>query len=314
MTEPLSLDRLETLLESMEPADIRAQYREELARKPRCEAMLAQFERMDDDLGALKQAEPAPRTSTGVVDASWLEKPDSAASVVHLKQRFGHGMMGWALPLAAVVVMGLLIGLGQWGRRDALKTVEAASEKPQPRRMVHAPEPQPSDIRTDEPVEAVPVAVEEETEAEYTIPEAIVESDDTDAYRAAPKAKKEEMQTAGAAIPEQRQQKMRARPQEALADLSEQSRESKDETNRVQDWLARYEKARNVASARENLFADDAEIDIFSGRKSQAWPVLMYLRPMPDGVGHLLASGSEKGRRFRLVLDGQGRATRLVPQ
>jgi len=89
----MNLDRLEQLLETMSPDDIRAQYGEELAKDPRSEAMLATFEGMDDRLKTLKDGPAAPE----------FRMPKRYWSPLVIK---------WALPLAAVVVLGLLFGSG----------------------------------------------------------------------------------------------------------------------------------------------------------------------------------------------------------
>lgn len=109
----MNLDRLEQLLETMEPSEIRDQYAAQLAQDPRCEAFLRQFERLEGQLEALKTLETAP--------------------TMKLSKR---GMKGriwtWALPMAAVFILGLLFGSGFLQNRMALVEADLeASVQPQ---------------------------------------------------------------------------------------------------------------------------------------------------------------------------------------
>jgi len=87
----MNLDRLETLLETMEPHDIRQQYTDELAACPQSEAMLASFEGLDDDLTDLKRVEPPPP----------FRKPGKSYRVLQAQ---------WILPLAACVLLAVFWG------------------------------------------------------------------------------------------------------------------------------------------------------------------------------------------------------------
>ncbi len=92
MTEKLTMAYLETLLESMEPAEIRERFSDELRENPSCEAMLSAFESMETDLLDLKSLDQPPH----------FRKPGIMA----------HRLKIWSLPLAAVLLLGLL-----WGYR-----------------------------------------------------------------------------------------------------------------------------------------------------------------------------------------------------
>ena len=87
----LDLDVLEQLLETMEPSEIRARYKRELASLPECGALLDHFESMDGYLSELK-------ASVGPPPAIRLPKNNRWTRI-----------MPWALPLAAALVFGVLI-------------------------------------------------------------------------------------------------------------------------------------------------------------------------------------------------------------
>jgi len=90
MTEELNLDRLEELLETLEPAQIRSQYAQQLGKNPACNDMLKMFEDLDEDLVQLKMADPAPVIRT------------------RRRPRFP---MHWALPLAAGLMVAFLASM-----------------------------------------------------------------------------------------------------------------------------------------------------------------------------------------------------------
>lgn len=112
----MNLDRLEELLETMSPEDIRAQYGEALAKDPRCEAMLTAFEGMDDHLKQLKDAVPAPEFRPP--KKAWLP-----ATVT------------WALPQAAVLVLGIMLGSGLLQKNAASREAAALMERGVPKRV-----------------------------------------------------------------------------------------------------------------------------------------------------------------------------------
>ena len=85
MAEKLTVDRLELLLEEMEPSEIRALHARQLSEDPQLERFLASFEGLDQQLSDLKILDPTP---------VFRRKPRS--------------IMSWALPLAAAMVFGLL--------------------------------------------------------------------------------------------------------------------------------------------------------------------------------------------------------------
>lgn len=84
MIERLTLDRLEELLEALEPSEIRSRFANQLTSE--CERMLAEFEGLDQELRLLTQ--DAPQAN--------VEKP---------QRRLGP----WALSIAAVLVLGLIL-------------------------------------------------------------------------------------------------------------------------------------------------------------------------------------------------------------
>ncbi|MDJ0839717.1 MAG: hypothetical protein QNK37_24580 [Acidobacteriota bacterium] len=90
MAEKLNLDRLEELLETMEPAKIRETYAAELDDAGL--RMLATFEALDDDLGVLKAVDPAPPLP---------QAPAAPRARIIPFMKY--------LPMAAVLVGGLLI-------------------------------------------------------------------------------------------------------------------------------------------------------------------------------------------------------------
>lgn len=115
MSDTMNLDRLEQLLEELEPAEIRRRFAAELAENPRCEAMLAHFENMDADLQALADLEPAPPIPipSAIPAAETPVEPISSRRL--LIRRFII-----AGPLAAALVVALLIGTFWHGEKDLL--------------------------------------------------------------------------------------------------------------------------------------------------------------------------------------------------
>ncbi|CAM2066522.1 hypothetical protein SCOR_14185 [Sulfidibacter corallicola] len=94
MTDKLDLDRMEALLETMEPEEIRSQYGAALAEAPECERMLHHFEAMDDHLDHLKSVDPAP-------------------AMVLPKRRRARSVLTWAVPLAAIVIIAVLVSINR---------------------------------------------------------------------------------------------------------------------------------------------------------------------------------------------------------
>lgn len=90
MTEPVNLNTLEKLLETMDPETIRLRYAETLAAHPECRAMLDAFDALDDDFNQLKTRIPSPP----------LPQP---------KKRRAAVWVSLALPLAALVVLAVLL-------------------------------------------------------------------------------------------------------------------------------------------------------------------------------------------------------------
>ncbi|CAM2008277.1 hypothetical protein [Acanthopleuribacter pedis] len=118
MSEPMTLDRLEELLETMEPAEIRRDYAAELAADPRCEAMLEHFEKLDANLEALAELEPAPA----------IPVPRAEGAVVSLPKR--RPLVRWltfVAPLAAALVVALMIS-NDWHPQQVLDDVPVAAE------------------------------------------------------------------------------------------------------------------------------------------------------------------------------------------
>ncbi len=118
MSDTLSLDQLEQLLETMTPAEIRARYAEALAANPRCDAMLGHFEQMDEKLAVLADAEPAPPLPDFA--AVQAKRTDVEAKVVPLRRR----SLRWLVtagPIAAALVVALLIARFWPGEGDLLR-------------------------------------------------------------------------------------------------------------------------------------------------------------------------------------------------
>lgn len=102
----MTLDRLEELLETMTPVEIRAKYAIALQENEACEAMLVAFEQLDENLQALKIEEPAPGF-----------QPPKRSKI---------GLFATvALPLAAVVVLGLLLNTGLLDKQAEAVSTEA---------------------------------------------------------------------------------------------------------------------------------------------------------------------------------------------
>lgn len=102
MAKPMDLDQLEKLLETMEAEEIRAKYGDQLT--PVCQAFLASFEELDQQLAELKTFEQAPQ-----LPKSGLQAGKSAAKVVPI---WVSNQLKWALPLAAVIIAAFLFWLG----------------------------------------------------------------------------------------------------------------------------------------------------------------------------------------------------------
>lgn len=109
MAETLTMDRLEKLLETMDPAAIRAMHGQ--APLPaECEALLAAFEAMDEDLDALKLADTPP----ALPELQESRQEDLAAvplmaSTTPARRSNWKRHLSWALPIAAALVFGVLI-------------------------------------------------------------------------------------------------------------------------------------------------------------------------------------------------------------
>lgn len=91
MNAKLDLDHLERLLETMTPAEIRAQFGKALRTDPRLEEVLCRFEGMDGSLRALKSAERPPEFRAPQYSSvrAWLP---------------------WTLPLAAALLLVIFAG------------------------------------------------------------------------------------------------------------------------------------------------------------------------------------------------------------
>lgn len=111
MSNNLNLDRLEELLETQDPAEIRAHYAEALAANPECAAMLDAFEALDDYFATLKAADPVPEV-TPLTQLPPVDEAVPAPTVVRPmrpKPKRRPIIMRF-MPLAAVLVAALLIG------------------------------------------------------------------------------------------------------------------------------------------------------------------------------------------------------------
>ena len=133
MAERLDLDRLEQLLETMNPAEIRARFGPQLAAQPECRTFLGHFEAMDAHLARLKYAQEPPvlklpergaLLESGAPTA--LEgdptAPVEALSVVRPRRlptaKTGSGSF-WVLPLAAALLLGLFMGSEIWFKESS---------------------------------------------------------------------------------------------------------------------------------------------------------------------------------------------------
>ncbi len=106
MAETWNLDRLEGLLEQMEPDEIRARYGAELAAHPQCLAMLDAFEGLDERLQQLKESvPPAPALAVATRPVPLLFSVPQAPRPAFPRWRWTR----WALPVAALLVVGLLL-------------------------------------------------------------------------------------------------------------------------------------------------------------------------------------------------------------
>lgn len=141
MSDTLSLDQLEQLLETLDPSEIRARYADALAANPRCDAMLRHFEQMDEKLEALADAEPAPALPD--FSAVQAERTAAEATVVPPRRRRLRWLVA-AGPIAAALVVALLIGNFWRGENDLLR-VPVASESAAAR--VDQEETSPSSVR-----------------------------------------------------------------------------------------------------------------------------------------------------------------------
>lgn len=151
MSDTLSLDQLEQLLETMAPAEIRARYGAALAANPRCESMLRHFEQIDEQLAALADAESAPPLPDFA--ALLAERAAAEPKVVPLPAR--RNSLRWLVmagPIAAALVVALLIG-SFWRGENELLRMPAAS----------TPEPVADQAEAADPEEAKLRALREET-------------------------------------------------------------------------------------------------------------------------------------------------------
>ncbi len=109
MTKKMNLDRLEELLEEMEPAEIREQFADELASAPDCLKLLSHFENMDNNLSEYAQHETPPSVQLRVRRSAW-------------------SAMKWALPLAAVLMISFLLWVPSVNRSIDAEMESAASD------------------------------------------------------------------------------------------------------------------------------------------------------------------------------------------
>jgi len=86
----LDLNTLETLLETMDTESIRGQYAQELVGNHACIAMLDEFDALDSNFQHLKYSSPAPQTPS-------------------IKNRKKRVWLSWALPIAALVVLAIVL-------------------------------------------------------------------------------------------------------------------------------------------------------------------------------------------------------------
>ena len=108
MTEKLTMEHLESLLETMEPAQIREQYSADLVKNPQCQQFLQAFEEMDENLSLLKDLDAPPAFAKPLDAPIFVQVPKPPPS----KQSIYLRLTRFALPLAAILVLGLL-----WGYR-----------------------------------------------------------------------------------------------------------------------------------------------------------------------------------------------------
>lgn len=141
MAETWNLDRLEGLLEDMEPEEIRARYGAELAAYPQCLAMLDAFEGLDGQLKQLKDSVPAPplvaAAKSEPVLVSLPQSPRPASGSWQWTR--------WAMPLAALLLVGILLltRAPQRALEQAVVTTPAVEE------VVPAAEPAPPPVSQD---------------------------------------------------------------------------------------------------------------------------------------------------------------------
>ncbi len=157
MAETWNLDRMEQLLEDMEPAEIRSRYAAELAAHPQCLAMLEAFEGLDEGFSRLKEMVPAtPRLrEPAPVEALVLGQPQTPRAPRPIKH-----WSRWAMPLAAMLLLGILLTT-----RTAQKVLsEAAQPRQAPLRTAETAEPPDQILSVDkqvpEPAQSMPPATE----------------------------------------------------------------------------------------------------------------------------------------------------------
>lgn len=100
MSEPMNPDRLYQLLADLEPAEIRKRYAEALQNHPECHALLREFEGLDQDFVELGTLSTPP-------EPDWSRIRGTKSGILVQLQRF-------ALPLAAVLVLGIALASQVW--------------------------------------------------------------------------------------------------------------------------------------------------------------------------------------------------------
>lgn len=132
MNNELDLAKLEELLETMEPEEIRARYADRLS--PRGHALLAAFDSLSDDLAELKMEVPPPTVSRRI-------KPIF---------RWAH----WVTPLAALLVLGIALAalfLPETGQRSAMEAGRSAADDAMAPKQALASEASKADTRSPQP-------------------------------------------------------------------------------------------------------------------------------------------------------------------
>lgn len=164
MAETLDLDKLEELLETMEPAEIRTRYADALAAHPACNHMLTTFEDMDDDLLALK-ASVGPAPTARKQEAAHTIPLGAPSAPSPKTPRYWR--LQFALPLAAVVVFALVFLLRLPGPEENMTAMSADTMEMTP---MEEPLIEADDLVVAESAESDGMA-EEETRLDDTLKE-----------------------------------------------------------------------------------------------------------------------------------------------